>query len=105
MALADAKVMVWVAVRLTFQAVLRVATPLEVIADPTAAALLRLVKTLERLAEKLALTSMRSPATGLDTAVIEVLVWLADDVNLENRVAHCVAVTVAAAETGVIVVL
>ena len=56
--LASAKVMVCVAVHDTFHAVDRVATPLRVMVDPTPAALLRLVKHEDKLAEKLALASM-----------------------------------------------
>ena len=74
MALADAKVMVWVAVNEVAQAVERVATPLAVMVVPTPTALLRLVNTLLRLVEKLFLKSMISPVTGLVTAVTEVLV-------------------------------
>ena len=88
MALADANVIVWVAVRLVFQTELNVATPLAVIAVPTNCALLRLVKTLERFVEKLLLTSIISPDTGFEIAVTVVLVWLAAVVNLEKSVAH-----------------
>ena len=105
MALADEKVMVWVAVNNEFQDEENVATPPAVVVVPTPTALLRLVNTLLRLVEKLFLKSMVSPTVGLVTAVTVVLVWLADEVNLENKVAQCVAVTVAAADTGVIVVV
>ena len=87
MALADEKVMVWVAVNEVAQSVERVAIPLVVVVVPTPAALLRLVNTLLRLVEKFVLKSMVLPTVGLVTAVTVVLVWLADEVNLVNNVA------------------
>jgi len=97
--LASAKVIVCTLVREFNQVFEYVATPPAVIVDPTAVALLRLVKQLDKLVEKLLLTAIVSPAVGLVMAVTVVLVWLAIVVNRENNVDHWVAVTVEPVDT------